>query len=117
MQLLGNHIQATILRGIAERAGLPRADRQETFLIVESLRSDDWASATFVGASHDFELRLQGAATAVAEALAALAGLPEHDFNIPGHILADITCTPGPLVIADDLVYVSLTVNALTIVD
>jgi len=48
-----------------------------------------WASATFIGARHGIILILQGDDAAVrAEALAAM--LPDADFAIPGHIVADI---------------------------
>lgn len=119
MRNLGNHVQAAIVRGVTDQAGLLADDRQKTILIVESLQSTDWASATFVGANHRLHLRLQGPADGVTAAIAALGGLPTREFSIPGHILAEIACDWGPTfdVIGDDIVAISLTVNALTILD
>lgn len=48
-----------------------------------------WCSATFIGAQHRLTLQLDGdAAWTNAQALAAR--LPEADFSIPGHIVADV---------------------------
>ncbi|CAN5200425.1 hypothetical protein BH10PSE13_BH10PSE13_25360 [soil metagenome] len=48
-----------------------------------------WASATFIGARHGITLILRGGDAAVrAEALTAM--LPDADFAIPGHIVADL---------------------------
>jgi hypothetical protein len=48
--------------------------------------SRPWASVTFTGARHT--LRLTAEADGVDEA--ALAALPEHQFALPGHIVADV---------------------------
>ena len=47
--------------------------------------SRDWASATFVGERHMFAVTLPHTA---ADAL--VRALPDHDFAIPGHLVADI---------------------------
>ena len=48
-----------------------------------------WCSATFIGAQHRFSLRLAGTdAGSRAANLARL--LPDADWRIPGHIVADI---------------------------
>jgi len=47
-----------------------------------------WASATFTGMRHQLRLRFVGApAIAAGDRLAAVIG--EHEFRIPGHIVAD----------------------------
>lgn len=49
-----------------------------------------WASATFIGARHQVTLALRGEdASARAEAL--IATLPEAEFTIAGHIVADLS--------------------------
>lgn len=56
---------------------------------VEEIASRPWASATFSGARHRLRLRLAGeAAEAVADAF--LDGLADREFELAGHILADI---------------------------
>jgi hypothetical protein len=48
-----------------------------------------WCSATFVGARHGIRLDVRGVDAALrAAALARL--LPEFEFRIPGHIVADV---------------------------
>lgn len=47
-----------------------------------------WASITFSGERHAIELRFEGAA-AIARAEAFLDALPDHEFAIPGQIVAD----------------------------
>lgn len=115
----GNHIVAALLRGITDQAGLDPVDRKKPILVIETIVSNDWASATFVGARHQLDLRLDGAPAAVATALAALvAGLPELEFAIAGHIVAEINVEAGLCArIAESMVKQSLTVNVLTIID
>lgn len=130
-------IEAALLRGIAAAAGLDAADRQKPLLIVEELRTHDWASATFEGARHEFDLRLDGSAQAVQAAWALLAAsLREWNFTMRGHIVADIdlarpTAAPRPEVTSDvagqetaealmpgpSTVSQPFTVNILTIID
>ena len=119
MRTIANHVQATILRGIAECAGILPADRQKPMLVIEEIVSTDWASATFLGATHDFSLRLDGEAAPVAAALARLAAdLCEHDITIPGHIVAEIVLQPlSGLDVDQAIVSQHFTVNALTIID
>ncbi|MFA9200066.1 MAG: hypothetical protein ACEQR8_02610 [Cypionkella sp.] len=47
-----------------------------------------WASVTFEGARHTLELEFTGAA-AVAAGERLIAELPEHEFAIPGELVAD----------------------------
>ncbi len=117
--LPGNHTELTILRAVTAVAGLSNSDRQKPILIVEEIRSSDWASATFVGKLHAFDLRIEGAALAVATAMTALeSGLADRDIAIGGQIVAEIAVLPGDCrVTTDNMVSKSLTVNALTIRD
>lgn len=48
-----------------------------------------WASATFSGTRHGFTLEFSGSTVACGETL--IAGLPEHEFAIPGQLVADAT--------------------------
>jgi hypothetical protein len=57
-----------------------------------SHREQSWASITFAGARHRLELLLEGAeAVEAGELLIAL--LPEHEFAIPGQLVADAAVT------------------------
>jgi len=60
-----------------------------TAAAVEELTSRSWASATFSGERHRLVLRLQGD-NAAAAADGFLDGLSEREFELDGHILADI---------------------------
>jgi hypothetical protein len=51
-----------------------------------------WASITFEGSRHTLELLFDGGA-AVAAGEAFIAALPEHEFAIPGQLVADATIT------------------------
>lgn len=58
-------------------------------LEVEERSSRPWASITFVGARHRLRLGLRGpGAAALADAF--LCGLPEREFDLRGHLMADI---------------------------
>ena len=57
-----------------------------------SHREQSWASITFAGARHRLELAFEGAeAVEAGELLIAL--LPEHEFTIPGQLVADAEVT------------------------
>ncbi len=76
---------------------------------LRAVRSEAWASATFAGARHRFEFEPACAARANAFADA----LEATEFNLNGHLVADITVaarTTGPTGVA-------LTVEALTVED
>lgn len=51
-----------------------------------------WASVTFSGTRHTIALSFSGAA-AIADGEAFIAVLPEHEFTIPGQLVADATVT------------------------
>lgn len=59
---------------------------------LEEHRGTTWASATFTGMRHVLRLRFDGEkAVATAHWLARI--LPEHEFTIAGHLVADIAIT------------------------
>lgn len=58
-------------------------------LTVEEIRSRAWASVTFSGARHEIALRLEGDGAEEA-AGRFLARLSAAEFDLPGHILADL---------------------------
>ena len=118
MRPAGHHVAAALLRAIAAVAGVSATDRQKPIMIVEEVVSTDWASATFVGATHALALRFEGSAEAVADVFRALDDLAEREIAIPGHIVAELVAHPGPTQnMADSMVAKCLTVNVLTIMD
>lgn len=119
MLRMGNHIHTAILREISNIAEFCPSDRQKPIMIVEEIVSDDWASATFVGATHCFSLRIKGDEAAVAAAISRIAEtLPDHEIDIAGQIVADVTVVRGSKhSIADNMIANTLTVNVLTIID
>lgn len=77
---------------------------------VEERVSRRWASITFSGERHRLRLRLRGP-DAAAAADAFVDGLSEREFNLRGHILADIFLVEDRR--EDDAV--RLTLEALTV--
>ncbi len=68
-------------------------------------REKAWASITFAGTRHRLSLRFAGA-DAVAAGERFVAALPEHEFAIPGQLVADATVSevehrllPAPLLL------------------
>jgi hypothetical protein len=51
-----------------------------------------WASVTFAGARHRLELAFEGA-EAIEAGECFIAFLPEHEFSIPGQLVADAAVT------------------------
>jgi hypothetical protein len=71
---------SALLRGLLDRAGLPR-DR----ILLSHVRSVDWQSLTFVGERHEFQLRIPGPGSGLmAERLCA--GLEDAEFDVPGQV-------------------------------
>lgn len=97
--------QAAILRHVAAIAA-PLGAR----LVIEELRSRDWASLTLVGARHELDVRLDGPGAAAAMAAVA-ERLPGEAISISGQILAEAVVEPGT---ADDE-GVAMTICALVI--
>jgi hypothetical protein len=60
-------------------------------MVIEELREEPWASLTFTGTRHHVELRLDGHAQALADAIEALAKWSEDADPLPGgHFLAEV---------------------------
>ncbi|OCC22829.1 hypothetical protein MB02_14960 [Croceicoccus estronivorus] len=59
---------------------------------IEAHRETPWASATFAGSRHRIELVFEED-YAVAAAESFIAALPDHEFAIPGQLVADATIT------------------------
>ena len=66
-----------------------RANFVKFRMTVEEIRSRSWASATFAGARHELTFRIDGEGAAAA-ADAFLQNLGTAEFDLRGHILADI---------------------------
>ena len=96
-----------LLRAILARAGEHR-DR----IFLSHIRSVDWQSLTFMGERHTLDLVFSGDA---AEALMhqTLGGIEEAEFDIRGHLVADITIGCEPLARDDGSLCVTL--EALTV--
>ncbi len=111
--------QLTILRAVVLVAGITALDREKPMMVIEELRSTEWASATFIGQRHEFDLRIEGDAAGVAAALARLtADLADHEIGLAGHIMAEIAVTPGRLRQRDTgTVAQALLIEALVIKD
>lgn len=83
---------------IAEKIGADRAlvraleqlTQGQGLLLVHSQRR--WASITFQGTRHSFTWAFDGAA-AVAAGEAMIEALPDHEFAIPGQLVAAATVT------------------------
>jgi hypothetical protein len=95
-----------LLRAIGERVA---ADGPAEIV---SARSEPWASATFSGARHSLQLRFDG--SDAADRASRLTGeLDGIEFNLPGHLVADIALTSR----CDNAAGVDLAIEALTVED
>jgi hypothetical protein len=75
--------QDALLRALKARVG------KNQMLSVREARSESWASATFSGSRHSFAFTLSGKdAEGTASRLAE--GLDAMEFDLPGHLVADI---------------------------
>lgn len=91
-----------LLAALIERSG-PDSAVQDSHITA-------WASATFVGARHGVTLAIRGD-DAVVHADVMLTALPEADFSIAGHIVADVSIDRVDM----DADAVILTLSILTI--
>ena len=95
-----------LIRALREKAG------GAALATVGAARSEAWASATFRGARHAIALRLSG--TDAGERAARLAReLDGIEFDLPGHLVADIGVTSRD----EDGDGVALAIEALTVED
>jgi hypothetical protein len=109
MKLAMSAAAVGLLRALLHRAGVDR-DR----ILLMDFRSMTWNSLTFDGERHQITLRVPGPdARTVVDHL--LDGLSDHEFTIPGHVVADIFCL-GDARFADDG-SATLDLEALTVAD
>ena len=107
MRIAMSPAAAGLLRALAVRTAVDR----DRFLLTE-IRSCDWQSLTFIGERHQFQLRVTGedAASVMAR---MLSGLEDSEFEIPGHLVADIAVAEPPRRSADGSMLVDI--EALTV--
>ena len=109
MRLAMSPAAAGLLRSLLRRGGLER-DR----ILLTEFRSTDWQSLTFIGEQHRIRLRIP-APDADALAGVLVNGLEDCEFEIPGHVVADIALA-GELECGEDG-SVALTIEALTVAE
>ena len=81
---------------------------------IEDVRSRSWASATFTGARHELAFRVSGVG-APAAADAFVATLEAAEFDLRGHVMADISLVSEERRDGEDMVRLRL--EALTVED
>jgi hypothetical protein len=82
--------------GNAHRPGPEHAHAQgaHPLLVIEDLHEEPWASLTFTGTRHRLDLRLDGGAQAIEQAMGELACLADDvDPLLAGHFLAEVQVT------------------------
>ena len=98
---------SAVLRALLARAG----EDSDRFLLTE-VQSTDWHSLTFVGERHQFRFSVHGPrADDLLNRVAA--GLQDAEFDIPGHVVADVAVEAVPARSSGEALSVS--VEALTI--
>jgi hypothetical protein len=96
------------------RALLARAAVSRNRIFLTEFRSTDWQSLVFTGERHVIALRIVGADAD--QALDRLTvGRADAEFDIPGHVVADIAVSRPPRRDADGAIDVEL--EALTIAE
>ncbi|HEU4809402.1 MAG TPA: hypothetical protein VFS69_01975 [Sphingomicrobium sp.] len=107
MRLAMSPAAAGLLRSLLRRGGVER-DR----ILLTEFRSTDWQSLTFIGEQHRIRLRIPAPG---ADAIAAMLvnGLEDCEFEIPGHVVADIALA-GEQECSEDG-SVAMTIEALTV--
>ncbi|HET9811063.1 MAG TPA: hypothetical protein VFP53_05125 [Sphingomicrobium sp.] len=90
MRLAMSPAAAALLRALLRRAGVQR-DR----ILLTEFRSTDWQSLTFIGEQHRIRLRIPSP-DADETAASLVNGLPDAEFSIPGHVVADVAIIGEP---------------------
>jgi hypothetical protein len=107
MRIAMSEAASGLLRALIARGGVSR-DR----ILLSELRSVDWQSLTFIGERHQIGLRIPGPdADSIARRLTA--GIEEAEFEISGHLVADISLSEAPQRNADGSI--SVEIEALTV--
>lgn len=87
-------------------------------LVVEGLASERWASLTFTGQRHRLDLRLTGHPDRIEAARRAItARLCGAEFDLKGHIVADMALVASETCRDGDLESCSMCFEALTVED
>lgn len=107
MKLAMSHAAAALLRSLLNRAGVERSR-----ILLTEFKSVDWQSLTFVGERHEIELRIPGP-DAASVAIRLEDRLSEEEFDLPGHVVADIQLARPPIEHRDGTI--TLEIEALTI--
>jgi hypothetical protein len=107
MRMAMSPAAAGLLRGLLRRVGIER-DR----ILLTEFHSTDWQSLTFIGEQHKIRLRIP-APDAGPVASRLVAGLSDHEFSVPGHVVADICLAGEPERQADGAI--TLAIEALTV--
>jgi len=85
-------------------------------MVIESIETVDWASATFVGKRHICELRLEAACAELDQAVERLSrDLPEAEVATTRYFLADVALTGSELSVGKEECCARITIEALTI--
>lgn len=91
MARIGQHPATAIVRGINELVRIGGSDRQIPIVIVEEIRTTEWASITFTGLRHEFDLRFEGERDSIAATIIGLAdGLGDTEIAMSGHFVAEV---------------------------
>ena len=96
-----------VIRALISRARVSR-DR----ILLTGVESVDWRSLTFTGERHQIDLRVPGPGSNKIVSRMCL-GLEHAEFNISGHIVADIAVLGTPKRALDGST--SVTIEALTV--
>ena len=94
------------------RALLARAGEESDRILLTEIQSTDWQSLTFVGERHQFRFAIRGpGARALMNRLTN--GLEDAEFDIPGHVVADLSVERAPGHSSEEMLPVCI--EALTI--
>jgi hypothetical protein len=107
MRMAMSPAAAGLLRALLRRTGVER-DR----ILLTEFRSTDWQSLTFIGEQHRIRLRIP-APDASATAVRLVNGLGDAEFEISGHVVADVTLAGEPEEQRDGSIVLSI--EALTV--
>ncbi len=111
MNIYPNDATTAFIRGLRVSLG------EDAELQFEEIRSRTWASATFTGARHEVTLLLTGE-SAPASAARFIATLGEREFELRGHVVADIALVASEAVQdSDGRPAMRLRLEALTVED
>lgn len=114
MRTMISNAQGALLRAVRQ---FLEAEEDGDFpaMVIEAAASEDWASATFAGQRHRFELAFRGGEMDRIDRL--IAGLGQAELVIPGHIVADVALIEHEMREDGPASLHRLVFEALTVVD